>query len=226
MSADGFAQPLTPEQLAALPHDSAAPRLNVVIWTLNGAAGVFLGLRLFCKLRHAGLWWDDWFLVGAWVCSNFLVLLPCLQAPQADQDRHRQIAVIVESSILSYLTTLGYGVHSWDFPLANLANILLPINVAAVFTCSAAIWSKTSFALTLTRLVDGKLKMGIWFVIITMNIGMGLSALFPWVQCTPLPKSWNPFMEGTCWEPHILIRYNIFAAGGSPRYGASETAGD
>jgi len=60
--------PLTPEQLAALPHDNAGPRLNVVIWVLTGLSGVFLCLRLYCKrLRGKGLWWDDWLLTAAWV---------------------------------------------------------------------------------------------------------------------------------------------------------------
>lgn len=62
--------PLTPEQLAALPHPNYAPRLLVTIWVLLGLAGAFLALRLYCKFsRHRGAWWDDWFLVGAFVSS-------------------------------------------------------------------------------------------------------------------------------------------------------------
>lgn len=62
--------PLTPEQLEALPHPNYAPKLLVTIWILLGLAGAFLALRLYCKFsRHRGAWWDDWFLVGAWVSS-------------------------------------------------------------------------------------------------------------------------------------------------------------
>lgn len=62
--------PLTPEQLAALPHPNYAPKLLVTIWVLLGLAGAFLALRLYCKFsRHRGTWWDDWFLVGSWVSS-------------------------------------------------------------------------------------------------------------------------------------------------------------
>lgn len=62
--------PLTPEQYAALPHPNYAPRLLITIWVLLGIAAVFLALRLYCKFsRHRGAWWDDWFLVGAFVSS-------------------------------------------------------------------------------------------------------------------------------------------------------------
>ncbi len=63
--------PLTPEQYAALPHDNAGPKLNAIIWTLNAVSGVFLGLRLYCKIvRIKGLWWDDIFLAAAWVRNS------------------------------------------------------------------------------------------------------------------------------------------------------------
>ena len=64
--------PLTPEQLAALPHPNYAPKLMVTLWVLLGLATLFLALRLDCKFsRHRGAWWDDWFLVGAWVRLPF-----------------------------------------------------------------------------------------------------------------------------------------------------------
>lgn len=91
-------------------------------------------------------------------------------------------------------------------------DLLKVINVAGTFSLTAAIWSKTSFALTLLRLTQGWLKMVVWFIIISMNIAMGLSALFIWVQCTPIEKSWNFFAEGTCWPPEVLVHYNIFSA--------------
>jgi hypothetical protein len=90
------------------------------------------------------------------------------------------------------------------------------INVAGTFSIVAAIWSKTSFAFTLLRLTEGKTKTFVWFIIISMNIAMGLSALFIWVQCTPLYKSWNFMADGTCWPINVLVDYDIFSAGESP----------
>lgn len=87
------------------------------------------------------------------------------------------------------------------------------INVGGTFSITAAIWSKTSFAVTLLRLTEGVAKYIVWFIIISMNIAMGLSALFIWAQCTPILKSWDPLVEGTCWPAYVIVRYNIFSAG-------------
>ena len=111
--------------------------------------------------------------------------------------------------------TLGYGLHFWDLPMdmENGIKMITVINVAGTFSLTAAIWSKTSFALTMLRLTDGWMKNAIWFIIISMNIAMGLSALFVWIQCRPIEKAWNPFLDGTCWHPSVLVNYDIFSAG-------------
>ncbi len=58
---------------ALLPHDNAGPEANAVAWSLLGVAGVFLGLRVYCKYYgHRRLWWDDRILIASWVS---LVLL-------------------------------------------------------------------------------------------------------------------------------------------------------
>lgn len=46
-----------------------------------------------------------------------------------------------------------------------------------------------------------------------MNIVLGLSAMSYWVQCSPIQKSWNPLVGGTCWDPRFAIVYGIVAAG-------------
>jgi len=73
--------PLTPEQLALLPHDDLRTHLNASIWTMIGVSATFLALRLYCKLsRHTGLWWDDYILIGSWVRPG---LIP--QQPTVDE---------------------------------------------------------------------------------------------------------------------------------------------
>ena len=67
---DQYADPaaVSPDQLAFLPHDNAGPKLNGVIWALTALSGLILGLRVYCRLsRRKGLWWDDGFLIAAWV---------------------------------------------------------------------------------------------------------------------------------------------------------------
>jgi hypothetical protein len=65
MSSDGT---LTPEQLAALPHDDQASKLLARIWTPLSLATVFSALRIYCRmLKGQRLWWDDAILDGSWV---------------------------------------------------------------------------------------------------------------------------------------------------------------
>ncbi len=62
---------LTPEELAALPHDNSAPQLLASIWALAGIATAFLCLRLFCRiLKRKALWWDDAILIASWVSAR------------------------------------------------------------------------------------------------------------------------------------------------------------
>ena len=74
--------PLTPQQLAALPHDDRGPVVLAVGWGLTAVASLFLALRLYCKhMSRRRLWWDDWVLVAAWVsihggCQTIQVLMP------------------------------------------------------------------------------------------------------------------------------------------------------
>ena len=211
--------PLTPEQYAALPHPNYAPRLLVTIWVLLGLAAVFLALRLYCKFsRHRGAWWDDWFLVGAFV-SFFSRSHSALRPSVDDEVTNRtsfcgqQLCLTAESACLTHATTYGYGRYWYDWDPNNGITMFLLINAGGSATLTAATWSKTSFALTLLRLTEGKLKWLLWFIIVTMNIFMGLSALFNWIQCTPVNATWDPMVEGKCWDPEIVPKYNIFSSG-------------
>ena len=109
----------------------------------------------------------------------------------------------------------GFGKHSWDFAPPSIDRFYLIIVTRATITVTAIVWTKTAFALTLLRLTDGWTKRLIWFIIVSMNIAMGLSAMLGWLQCEPLAKAWNPTMEGTCWHPKVLTDYSIFSGGTS-----------
>jgi len=178
----------TPEELARLPHDNQGLKINVIVWALYIFASLFLALRIYCKfVRKRGLWWDDYILIAAWMCLT------------------------VETSILTAMVKLGFGVHMWDFNMQNMPQLLLYIDIAGSFSPTAVIWSKTSFAVTLLRLTEGKTKKFVWFLIVSGNIFIGLSSLFLWVQCKPLEKAWSPFVPGVCWAPDVLMKYNIFS---------------
>ncbi|KAL2270727.1 hypothetical protein VTJ83DRAFT_98 [Remersonia thermophila] len=157
--------------MSMLPHDDAGPTLNA------------------CRFsRRRGLWWDDAFLVGSWLC-----LLAC-------------------TVLLTRMTMLGYGKHIWDFDVANnMAPLLVIIKIAGTLSVTAAAWSKTSFGITLLQLTQGWVKHVTLFTIVSMNIALGLSALFPWISCRPLNMAWDMYVEGTCWKPETMVYYNMFS---------------
>lgn len=66
-----------------------------------------------------------------------------------------------------------------------------------------------SFGITLLRLIDGKARVFIWFLMLSSSAAASVSALLLWVQCNPIPKNWQPMLEGTCWDPRIIVDIGI-----------------
>jgi len=125
------------------------------------------------------------------------------------------VVLIVDVSLATFMVKhFGYGKHTWDLsPTLDFDYFSLIANLRATFAVVAAAWTKTAFAITLLRLTEGWTKRFIWFVIITVNIALGMSGLLFWVQCTPVQKSWTPTIPGKCMKGSILIDYAIFGGG-------------
>ncbi|KAH8891803.1 hypothetical protein GQ53DRAFT_746288 [Thozetella sp. PMI_491] len=158
-----------------------------VVWALHALSGIFVALRLYCKVtRSRGIWIDDIFLVVAW----FLLLATAI--------------------VNTYNGTLGFGHHVGEIPVENLSVLGIVSNVSGTTSILATAASKTSFALTLLRISnDNWMKVMIWLIIISINITMNLSGLFFWVSCDPPEKAWNPQLEGTCWDTKVTVIYGI-----------------
>lgn len=101
----------------------------------------------------------------------------------------------------------GLGTHS-----GNPMSIQMMISIWTVFSSLGAAWSKTSFAVTLLRITTGRLKFGLWAVIVTLNIILTFNAIVPFIWCNPPSKAWNPFMLGECWDRTVVVNYNIAGA--------------
>ncbi|KAK3938971.1 hypothetical protein QBC46DRAFT_355427 [Diplogelasinospora grovesii] len=174
--------------LATGPIPNQGPQTLAAVWALVSLATVFLAMRLYCKIwRLRGLWWDDVVLILSWV-------------------------FFLADGIMSRLVVnLGVGKYPCDIDPRNLSLIGLEGNIGNTVGTLAVVWSKTSFAVTLLRLTEGKTKMFVWAIIISMNIAMGLSALFTWIECTPIPKTWDRTIPGTCWDTKVSNGYGIFA---------------
>jgi|SRR3569833_16897 len=121
--------------------------------------------------------------------------------------------ILAETCLISVSISLGYGQHNWDIRPSNMDEGLKIFSAGALFSIIASIWSKTSFALTILRLSEEWLRRIIWCLIISINLFMGLTALFNYIRCSPIQKSWELTGEGTCWPPDVLLKYNTFSAG-------------
>jgi len=108
---------------------------------------------------------------------------------------------------------MGFGKHNADIDEKAFSRLLLNSNAAGFATILAACWSKTSFAMTLLRITQGWTKGFVWFVIITINLTLAMTATIQWAQCSPIEKIWMSEMEGTCLPRRLIINLNTFAAG-------------
>ena len=93
--------------------------------------------------------------------------------------------------------------------------MLLLGNISGTFAILAAVWSKTSFAVTLLRVTQGWTKLAVWLAIISMNVAMHLTAVVLWTNCSPVEKAWNFLIEGSCSPIERLVEFNMFSAGKS-----------
>lgn len=123
-----------------------------------------------------------------------------------------QILLFIEAIVTQVGQLMGFGKRTVDIPADRLATIALGSSVVASISCFASTFSKISFGVTLLRLTKGPLRWFVWFCIVTLFLIMIPSAMNTWIQCTPVEKSWNPAVEGTCWPASILINYGIFNA--------------
>ncbi|KAK8036179.1 hypothetical protein PG993_008793 [Apiospora rasikravindrae] len=105
---------------------------------------IFLVLRFWIKIsRSCGLWWDDSLLALSWV------------------------TLVVNNAIISVLLSLGFGTEQ-----SYTTHMAILLAISGVTIPLARVWSKTSFALTLLRVIDTKARfqrLFIWFVIISMH---------------------------------------------------------
>ncbi|KAL2166460.1 hypothetical protein VTG60DRAFT_2744 [Thermothelomyces hinnuleus] len=178
-----------PEVPSLSPSTDLGPQINSTIWLLTALASSFLALRVYCKfLRHRGLWWDDYLLIGSW------------------------LALVADCAFISACVPLGLGRPLTHFNPSNLGSFLLFSNLAGSFSILAALWSKTSFAVTVLRISTGWIRALVWFIIVTVNACLGVAIAITWAQCMPIEKVWHSYLEGTCWPKITQIRYNIFTA--------------
>ncbi len=76
--------------------------------------------------------------------------------------------------------------------------------IGATITLLAIMWSKTSFAVTLLRITEGKTKMFVWAIIVMINVGMGIQCFLVWGRCKPMSFGWDKTAGGKCWDGYVF----------------------
>ncbi|TLD33715.1 hypothetical protein PspLS_00016 [Pyricularia sp. CBS 133598] len=172
--------------------ENLGPKADAVSWTLVAFTTIFLLLRLYCKwLKSNRLWWDDWLLILSYMLF------------------------VTAGVIFSVNVKHGMGVHVCELAVTRpqeLSTIALLSLVTGAISIMATIWSKTSFALTLLRITEDKwLKITLWTIVAVLNVSMSISAILTIVQCNPVQKSWDIFVDGYCWR-EAFSSYSVASA--------------
>ncbi len=111
-------------------------------------------------------------------------------------------------------TNWGIGQHINLIPLRDRVIGLKLLYIGRFFAIITLALSKTSFAVTLLQLAMVAWQRHlIWFIIITLNVVLWLSALSLFVQCAPVSKAWDLTAAGSCWPSFISVDIGIAAGG-------------
>ncbi|KAI6357959.1 hypothetical protein MCOR25_007471 [Pyricularia grisea] len=172
--------------------ENLGPKAERVSWTLMAFTTIFLLLRLYCKWKKSkSLWWDDWLLILAYMMY------------------------IVAAAVFSANVNHGMGLHVCELAVTRpqeISTVALLSLVDGAVSIMATIWSKTSFAFTLLRIAEKKwLKITLWTIIVILNVSMSISAVLTIVQCSPVQKSWDIFIDGYCWR-EAFSSYSVASA--------------
>lgn len=113
-------------------------------------------------------------------------------------------------------STIGLGRHLIvvEQNPNDLINVALLCDIGESLAIMACTLGKTSFAVTLLRIVVQRWMVALlWFVIITMNVVNILAALFVFVQCKDPRHLWNPAIPSKCWPDSVFTNFSLFVGG-------------
>ncbi|KAL8359072.1 hypothetical protein RB598_007775 [Gaeumannomyces tritici] len=166
------------------------PRAMKAVWSLFVFATVFILLRLYSKARrNNALWWDDYVLLASWI----FFLVACAQ--------------------LSINVRNGFGRSGSTLDPDSLDRVGLDGLVVGTGLLLATPGSKTSFVITLGRISGPKLTAALWCATVSMNAFHAANLVVQWAQCTPLEKSWDLVVEGSCLPIGVNLGLSMGSAG-------------
>lgn len=164
--------------------DDNGPPMTITMVVCTVVSFIFMCLRFWCKQSMStkvGL--DDAVLALSW--ALFLVFV-----------------------IISIKTTdWGLGKHLADADLTQLPKLMYYLPIGQFFAVIAIAVSKSSFIITLLRLVTQPWqKAALWFMLVTINGSMGAISIVQFFQCGVPPTP-------GCIDGNVVIGLGVFAAG-------------
>ncbi|EAA30421.2 hypothetical protein GE21DRAFT_10579 [Neurospora crassa] len=141
---------------------SVGPEIIIADWLLVCVSALFFGLRIYSKvLRKTSLWWDDHVLAAAWLC------------------------LILDAIVNTINIRLGFGKHRDTIKADHLKHINTLTHLSTTVMMLGAVWSKTSFGLTVLRLIRDRPKVRalVLVIIATMNSFIIFNVIAVWIQC-------------------------------------------
>ncbi|KAJ5113485.1 hypothetical protein N7456_002019 [Penicillium angulare] len=170
--------------------ETRAPILQGVMWVMAIVPLVFVSMRIYvrvCLRRVFG--WDDFIIIVA------------------------TALLIAYAAVCQVATARGLGKHLLvvEENPNDLIEVALLCDIGEALAIMACALGKTSFAVTLLRIVVKRwMIVLLWFVIITMNLVNILTALFVFLQCKDPRHLWNPAIPSKCWPSHVFTNYSLF----------------
>ncbi|KKK14913.1 hypothetical protein AOCH_001209 [Aspergillus ochraceoroseus] len=170
--------------------ESQTTTVKAVMWLMSLTPLVFVILRLYVRLHLKRVFgWDDLIAAAAVAC---LLGYAAVCHAAADIGLGRHVQVVAQN----------------PKDLVNLARLSSISQTLAIMACA---WGKTSFAVTLLRIVVKRwMTVLLCFIIITVNVINLLAALFVFVQCKDPRRNWDPSVKTKCWPTHVFTDYSLF----------------
>jgi hypothetical protein len=125
--------------------------------------------------------------------------------------------LIAYAAVCHVAATIGLGRHLTVVVEENpnhVINVALLCDIGEALAIMACTLGKTSFAVTLLRIVVHRwMIIVLWFVIVTMNLVNILAALFIFVQCKDPRHLWNTAIPSECWPADVFTHFSLFVGG-------------
>ncbi|KAI9931517.1 hypothetical protein ASPWEDRAFT_25609 [Aspergillus wentii DTO 134E9] len=177
---------MSPEYLA----QSQQTTLKAVMWIVSLIPLVVVCLRLYVRVFMKRVFgWDDFIVV---IATGLLIAYAAVCHAAADAGLGRHIAYVAQNP-------------------KNVTQVALLCDIGESLAIMACSLGKTSFAVTLLRIVVKRWMVALLlFIIITMNIVTILAALFVFVQCEDPRHLWDPSTPSKCWPTDVWTNYALF----------------